>query len=135
MVNNYWETLEQRHINADMKMYHGMFSGTVALDESRFNLHFSAAHNIRHGATKGTISTDVAKYSLRRRIHKLLLLVGPECASNMASVQPSLENREVKAPHHVKSTGSSPQRNSDIIAISVSEPLCKSFFSLQLVLG
>ena len=72
MVNNYWETLEQRHINADMKMYHRMLSGTAALDGSRFTLHFSAGHNPRHGATKGTISTDVAKYSVRHRIGKLL---------------------------------------------------------------
>ena len=72
MVNNYWETLEQRRIKADVKMCNRMLSGTAALDESRFTLHFSAAHNTRHGATKGTISTDVAKYSFRHRIHKLL---------------------------------------------------------------
>ena len=72
MVNNCWDTLEQRRINADVKMYHRMLSGTAALDESRFSLHFSASHNTRHGATKGTISTDVAKYSFRHRIHKLL---------------------------------------------------------------
>lgn len=76
MTNYGWETLEQRRIIADTKMYDRMIAGKAAVDKSRFSLHISDQHNTRHGATKGTISTDVAKYSFKHRIHKVLKWTG-----------------------------------------------------------
>jgi len=39
-----------------------MLSGSAAIDQDRFSIHFAESHNTRHGAIEGNINTKTAKH-------------------------------------------------------------------------
>ena len=67
---NCWSTLIERRENFDMKMYHKIISGLVAVDSERFALHHSAAHNTRRGGIPSFINTNTQRFSFKHRVFR-----------------------------------------------------------------
>ena len=67
---NCWSTLIERRENFDMKMYHKIISGLVAVDSERFSLHHSAAHNTRRGGIPSFINTNTQRFSFKHRVFR-----------------------------------------------------------------
>ena len=70
MIANCWSTLVDRRECFDMKMYHKIITGLVAVDPQRFSLHQSDTYNTRRGGIPTFINTNTQRFSFKHRIFR-----------------------------------------------------------------
>ena len=72
MVQEAWQTLQDRRRLADLNFYFRVLSGDAIFDQNKITIHFESSHETRTGALKSLCNTNVKRFHFTQRMHKYL---------------------------------------------------------------